>query len=277
MPFTSSTEVAKAWEVDHNALCGKLLGHRRRKWMDANPPCSSTSGAWDPRSTHRWGWPPCRCGPTRPSPTTESWRTEAPSQACGTPWTGCRASQRASSRGRRCPPSWTDILTVGPPGTTAPWAPPSPRDRRRRPPASGAQPVALARVMSRSSCHLAPGRAEPCAGRRSLAWRGSGRTRLTPMGVFSGRQRRGPQAPGGDLSDLPPDGILISSTNSRITAHCKSRGSLTSIGPRWSIPSRRRSSPRKEKRGPCSLGLVPLSPLGTARLGIPHPPVWKAA
>ena len=38
VPFTGSTQVAKIWEVDHNALCGKLLGHQRRKWADANPP-----------------------------------------------------------------------------------------------------------------------------------------------------------------------------------------------------------------------------------------------
>ena len=50
VPYTGSTQVAKAWEVDHNTLCGKLLGHRRRKSAHANPPRSFTSGAWDPRS-----------------------------------------------------------------------------------------------------------------------------------------------------------------------------------------------------------------------------------
>ena len=38
VPFAGSTQVARIWEVDHNALCGKLLGHRRKKWADANPP-----------------------------------------------------------------------------------------------------------------------------------------------------------------------------------------------------------------------------------------------
>ena len=103
VPYTTSKEVAKAWEVDHSTLCGKLLGHRRRKWKDTKPPRSSTSGAWDPRNTPRWGWPSCRCGPTSASPTMEPGRTETPSQACGTPWTGCRASQRASLRGKRFP------------------------------------------------------------------------------------------------------------------------------------------------------------------------------
>ena len=38
VPYTTSKEVAKAWEVDHSTLCGKLLGHRRRKWKDTNTP-----------------------------------------------------------------------------------------------------------------------------------------------------------------------------------------------------------------------------------------------
>ena len=38
VPYTTSNDVARAWGVDRNALCGKLLGHRRRKWRDTNPP-----------------------------------------------------------------------------------------------------------------------------------------------------------------------------------------------------------------------------------------------
>ena len=173
MPFTTSTEVAKAWEVDHNALCGKLLGHRRRKWMDANPPRSSTSGTWGPRSTYAplgvalmpvWAnqsiaYVQRNLGGRKHHP-----RHVGPrGQDAGLP-------KRASSRGRRCPLSWTNGLTIGPPGTTAPWALPSPRDPRRRPPANGAQPVALARGKNRSSCNLAPSGTRPCAGRN--CWHG---------------------------------------------------------------------------------------------------------
>ena len=38
MPYVTSDEVAKAWQVDHAKLCGKFLGHRRRTWHDNNPP-----------------------------------------------------------------------------------------------------------------------------------------------------------------------------------------------------------------------------------------------
>ena len=38
VPYTTSKDVAKAWGVDHSTLCGKLPGHRRRKWKDTNPP-----------------------------------------------------------------------------------------------------------------------------------------------------------------------------------------------------------------------------------------------
>ena len=38
VPYTTSNNVAKAWGVDHSALCGKFLGHWRRRWGDLNPP-----------------------------------------------------------------------------------------------------------------------------------------------------------------------------------------------------------------------------------------------
>ena len=267
VPFTGSTQVARIWEVDHNALCGKLLGHRRRKWADANPPHSSTSGTWDPRSTHRSGWLSCRCGPTTPSPTYNGTLEDGSTiPGMWDPVDRMPGSQRAATRGRRCPPTWTDGLTSGPLGATAPCAPPGPRTPRKRPPTSGTHPAALARGSKWSGCHTAPGRARPCSGRWSVTWRETDRTRLTPSEVPSGQQRRGPRAPSGGLSSPPPDGTLTSSTSSRTTAHCRSSGSWTSTGPRWSIPSRRKSFPRKVDREPCSLGPTPLPPSGTARL-----------
>ena len=174
--------------------------------------------------------------PTHRLRTMEPWRTEAPPQACGTPCTGCRASRRASIRGRRCPPSWTDGLMIGHAATIGPWALPNPRDPRRHPPAKGAQPVALTKETSRSGCRSVPSRTQPCAGRNLPAWRGSGRTRPTPMEDLSGQQHRGPRAQSRDPSGLPPDGTRLSSSSSRTTAYCKSKGSWTSTGPEWSTP-----------------------------------------
>ena len=99
----------------------------------------------------------------------------------------------------------------------------------------------------RSSCRTVPGRAQPCAGKKLPAWRGSGRTQATPMEDPSGRQRQEPQARHGGLSGLPPARILPSSSGSRITAHCRSRGSWTLIGPGSPTASRRRCSPGKER------------------------------
>ena len=38
VPYVTSGAVAEAWRVDHDKLCGKFLGHRRRTWRDNNPP-----------------------------------------------------------------------------------------------------------------------------------------------------------------------------------------------------------------------------------------------
>ena len=38
VPYITSEAVAEAWRVDHNTLCGKFLGHRRRKWNNENSP-----------------------------------------------------------------------------------------------------------------------------------------------------------------------------------------------------------------------------------------------
>ena len=38
LQYTTSNSVAKAWGVDHSALCGKFLNHRHRRWGDLNPP-----------------------------------------------------------------------------------------------------------------------------------------------------------------------------------------------------------------------------------------------
>ena len=38
IPYVTSDAVAEAWRVDHDKLCGKLLGHRRRSGNDNNPP-----------------------------------------------------------------------------------------------------------------------------------------------------------------------------------------------------------------------------------------------
>ena len=38
VPYVTSDVVAAAWQVDHDRLCGKFLGHRRRAWKDTNPP-----------------------------------------------------------------------------------------------------------------------------------------------------------------------------------------------------------------------------------------------
>ena len=37
MPYVTSKVVADAWGVDHNTLCGKFLGHRRRRWHNQPP------------------------------------------------------------------------------------------------------------------------------------------------------------------------------------------------------------------------------------------------
>ena len=38
VPYVTSDAVAAAWQVDHDKLCAKFLGHRRRSWKDTNPP-----------------------------------------------------------------------------------------------------------------------------------------------------------------------------------------------------------------------------------------------
>ena len=38
VPYVTSDAVAEAWQVDHDKLCAKFLGHRRRSWKDTNPP-----------------------------------------------------------------------------------------------------------------------------------------------------------------------------------------------------------------------------------------------
>ena len=36
--YVTSDAVAAAWQVDHDKLCAKFLGHRRRSWKDTNTP-----------------------------------------------------------------------------------------------------------------------------------------------------------------------------------------------------------------------------------------------
>ena len=38
VPYVTSDAMAEAWRVDHDKLCGKFLGHRRRSWNDNNTP-----------------------------------------------------------------------------------------------------------------------------------------------------------------------------------------------------------------------------------------------
>lgn len=282
VPFTGSTQVAEIWEVDHSILCGKLLGHRRSKWADANPPRSSTSGAWGPSSTHRSGWHSCPCGQTSPSPTMGPWRTGVSSQACGTQWAGCRDSRRVATPGRRCPPTWTNGLMGGLLGTTAPCVAPSPWRPCQRRPASRTRPVAPAGRTRRSSCPSGPGVARLCNGTWSVAWHGTDRTRLTPTEAPSGRRRQGLRAPSGDFSGPPhgrnSDFRLADQTSGFVdrlrdygSLQTRSAGSWTSIGPRSSAPSRRRSLPREAERELCSLGPTPTSPIayGQARELLP--------
>ena len=90
---TTSNNVAKAWGVNHSALCGKLLGHRQRKWIPPSCPAGLMIGP--PGITGAWAQPSPRV-PRQHPPTSKA---QPAALTRGTP---CSSCPTALGTARRC-------------------------------------------------------------------------------------------------------------------------------------------------------------------------------
>ena len=192
LPYITSDAVAEAWRVDHNTLCGKFLGHRRRKWSNESPPPLFYIWKDGPSPRSPLGVALMPVWANLPIAYTGLLEDGSVIPGLYKPVGRMQDVPAGAAAGRSSPPSCHAGPKTGSLGVTCWWEKVNPQDRTATPRTRAPLPGAPTRRGTRGSCPTDRGKARGCSGRQWRAWCGTAPIRGTWNRPDLGTLRPGP-------------------------------------------------------------------------------------